>query len=181
MKWLELIPEWLRKFIGYGVSSGLALVMLVLAFGAVPVLRDWLRNYLNVPTRTENREDYEQAAMKAAEFVVDQAMRNEHLRQDTLYNLVERGLIAPGMERLESVEQRVGGLETWSVRVDQKLGIQSGLLIDQTGKLGEVKDMLSTEAAQKEELREILQQAMEKLNDPDPTEPSPRRVTKQKL
>lgn len=177
---INAIPDWLRKFIGYGLSAGIAFVLVILAIGSVPVFRDWLRQWLNVPTRTENQVDVQTASMKAAEYVVQEAMKGEHLRQDTIYNTVESGLIRPGLERLETVESRVARIEQWAGRVDQKVGMQTGLIQDQTDQIGQVKDILQDQDDERDQVLQAIQRTIDELkeqkDEPEPTRVSPKKM-----
>lgn len=138
----NLVPQWLRKFVGYGVSAGIALMLVVLAFASVPVLRDFLREKLGVPTREDldtvsERTDAQLAG--AIEFtareVVDRAMRHEHARQDTLFDALSRELIEPGIARLRTVEDQVRAL-------NRQMGINNDQGREQNDRLGQLSRQL---------------------------------------
>lgn len=137
------LPSLLRRTVAYGIGAGVAMMLVVLAFAAVPVLRDWLRDKLEIPTKSElvgaRMDDQalaEDAVRGAIEFAVRQRSEADSARYAAQFDEVSRTLIEPGIKRLRSVEEQVAHL-------NHLMGVQQDLVQDVSATSKEANSRLS--------------------------------------
>jgi len=110
------IPDWLKKFIGYGVSAGIAFACVVFAFLSFGPLSAYIKEKLGITRDIESvsgsiqyaTEDQMNAAIDLSvhRMVSDSRERIQH-ENDSLFQAVSNGLIEPGIKRLRSVEENI--------------------------------------------------------------------------
>lgn len=159
-----------KRFIGYGLSAGIALVLVVYAFGTVPVLREFLRSKLNLATSdevgsvkdavTERTDTQVNTAIEfTARNITDRAMQAEHRRQDSLFSEIKTSIIDPGLARITSLEDQLEAL---------KLEVRRGTAQD------------GQENTTREAKLDALLEEIRKLQKEEPTT-TPRRTTKKEF
>ena len=183
MKWVATIWNALPR--GLKIVVGIAIVAAAIVVSSIFSVFLWNTGYIQQKYGLATRQDVQQVVgaveqgtatirNTTAQQVVDQAMQAEHHRQDTLYARIDEALIQPGIQRLATVEQRVGRMETYMDRLNAKLETQ-GLGI------GQVQDMLTTQDNGNDEMRRLLQEALEKLDQQAPPASEPDRVSPKRI
>jgi hypothetical protein len=140
------LPSGLKKFIGYGLSAGIALVMVVFAFLSFPLLTDYIKQRLGIREDVESvtqgvRERSEEEMNMAIAFttrtVVNAAMDSLRHANDSLFNQISTELIEPGIDKLNSVEANVR-------RLNERLGLGNDLLKQQADAQRETNNRIGT-------------------------------------
>lgn len=142
----NLIPEFLRRFIGYGLAAGIALVMVVLAFLSFPLLRDYIKEQLgirqdvqavsdNLQERTD--EQLNAAIVFTSRTVVNAAMDSLAHANDSLFARVSTDLIEPGIVKLNTLEAQVQ-------RLNVMLGVNNDLAREQAQAQRQTLDQIGT-------------------------------------
>lgn len=143
--WVAL-PSGLKKFIGYGLSAGIALVMVVFAFLSFPLLTDFIKQRLGIRedveavtqgVRTRSDEELNMAIAFTTRTVVNAAMDSLRHANDSLFNQISTELIEPGIDKLNSVEANVR-------RLNERLGLGNDLLKQQADAQRETNDRIGT-------------------------------------
>lgn len=143
--WVAL-PSGLKKFIGYGLSAGISLVMVVFAFLSFPLLTDFIKQRLGIRedvesvtqgVRTRSDEELNMAIAFTTRTVVNAAMDSLRHANDSLFNQISTELIEPGIDKLNSVEANVR-------RLNERLGLGNDLLKQQADAQRETNDRIGT-------------------------------------
>jgi hypothetical protein len=143
--WVAL-PSGLKKFIGYGLSAGIALVMVVFAFLSFPLLTDWIKQRLGIRedvesvtqgVRERSDEEMNMAIAFTTRTVVNAAMDSLRHANDSLFNQISTELIEPGIDKLNSVEANVR-------RLNERLGLGNDLLKQQADAQRETNNRIGT-------------------------------------
>lgn len=127
---LEWIPNWLRRFVGYGVSLSMVL-FLWLIWGT-----GYIQEKLNIPTRadvervkektdTNNALEQQRAIAITASQVVSMAMDSARIAQDSLFNALVKDVIEPGIERQNRLFEQVRELNRRMGINNEKLDAQA--------------------------------------------------------
>jgi hypothetical protein len=181
------IPSGLKKFVGYGISAGIALVMVVFAFLSFPFLTDFIKDKLGMPTRADvsnvanavqvNSEDQVNAAIQfTAGAMIESAQERMRNENDSLFSEVTTSLIQPGIKRLRALEENVRLLNE---RVGVSMQVQRDESRQTRERIGDLKSELNNDELV--ELMRALQQQMNELQDQvEETRPKTRN-TKQKF
>jgi len=148
------VPVWLRKFIGYGISAGIAFACVVFAFLSFGPLTTYIKDKLNIIDKQDVKrvsesvqyasEDQMNAAIDlTARRLVEDSRERIRLENDSLFQVVSVDLIEPGIKRLRSLEENVK-------RLNSMMGMSNDLLTQQrdqsriaNDRLGELQQQLN--------------------------------------
>lgn len=148
------VPVWLRKFIGYGISAGIAFACVVFAFLSFGPLTTYIKDKLNIIDKQDVKrvsesvqyasEDQMNAAIDlTARRLVEDSRERIRLENDSLFQVVSVDLIEPGIKRLRSLEENVK-------RLNSMMGMSNDLLTQQrdqsriaNDRLGELQQRLN--------------------------------------
>lgn len=161
------LPQGLRKFVGYGLAAGIAMCMVLFMFLfwgtgliqeklGIPTKLDVQAVQLGVSQRSE--AELVAATEFTARYLVNQALDSLQQRNDSLFATLSRGLIEPGIHKLNTVEAQVR-------RLNDLLGVNNDLAREQAAAQRRTQDQIgtlqqqltgtSTEAALERILREL--------------------------
>lgn len=140
------IPVWLRKFVGYGISAGIAFACVVFAFLSFGPLTAYIKDKLNIIDKQDvqrvsesvqyaNEDQVNAAIDLTTRRVVDGSIDRMRAENDSLFQAVSNGLIEPGIKRLRSLEDNVK-------RLNALMGVSNDLLIQQRDQSRQANDRI---------------------------------------
>lgn len=170
------VPDWLRKFIGYGVAAGIAMGIIVFVILAFRPFTDFVKDKLGIPERTQ-AADLVDAVQVASEdqllatmvFVANERAAHDSARNAALFDTLSTTVIEPGIKRLNSIERQV-------VRLSELMGVSNGLISEQINYTRETKSRMAllqeqmnsrdpaAEQADREEMLRIIRTLTAKLD-----------------
>lgn len=168
MNWTDLIsrfwnsiPNGLKKFVGYGLASGLALTIVLAAWLFWGT--GYIQEKLNIPTRDLMRQEQDRVSNmndaelhKAIMLTVQLAMDSARATNDSLFDTMVRDVIEPGIEKQNRLYRQVE-------RLSKLVGDNNSLLEEQTARTSSSIDQLRDQVLNKDDGRAVMGEILDEM------------------